>query len=332
MASRKRTRRPLGPARRKRRSLRPLLENLENRLVLSQGNSLLPSGLASLAGSSAASWLAPEPGRVPVPLANGGTAWLQAPGALGLGLPSSSGSSHGTTPPLQPPSPSDAGAILGRLPVASPFASGGSDQTPGPAGYVPLQIQTAYGLSNGSGYNTTIAFGGIKGDGSGQTIAIFEAGSNPAFVGTSSPNYSTSALAVFDRTFGLPDPPSLAFYDQNGNPITASNPGPGNLGAGTEIALDIEWAHAMAPGARIDVINDDFSSYDAVFQGVAAAIKLPGVSVVTISYGFLLEFSGNGAFEQSLDSTYLAPALAAHPNVSVYAASGDNGASPYYSL
>ena len=51
---------------------------------------------------------------------------------------------------------------------------------PGPAGYTPVQIQTAYGVNQ-------ISFAGIKGDGTGQTIGIFEEGYNPAFVHTSDP-------------------------------------------------------------------------------------------------------------------------------------------------
>ena len=96
-------------------------------------------------------------------------------------------------------------------PARSPRRStpAGPSRSPGPAGYIPIQIQTAYGLSNDGGYNNNISFAGIKGDGAGQTIGIFEEGYNPAFVSTSDPNYSTSALATFDQTFGLPDPPSL---------------------------------------------------------------------------------------------------------------------------
>src|SRR5262249_46791331 len=147
-------------------------------------------------------------------------------GPLTLASPGSSDGTNPTTPRANQPA-SD--LILGHLPVASPFLSGGPQQSMGPAGFTPQQIQTAYGLSTGSALNDNIHFGGIKGDGTGQTIAIFEVGSNPAFVDTSDPNYGTSALAVFDQTFGIPDPPSLSFYDQAGKPITPSNPGPGNL-------------------------------------------------------------------------------------------------------
>ena len=293
MASRKRSRRPLHSPHRKRRSLRPLLENLEDRVVLSIGNAaLVPPNLLHSSGSGASLILAPENGLIPVPLASGGTAWLQGPPGLGLKLPASSASTRGTSAKLPPPS-SSSGVILGGLPVSSPFDLSPAQQIPGPAGYIPQQIQTAYGLSTGSAYNNNISFGGIKGDGTGQTIGIFEEGYNPAFVDTSSPNYSTSALAVFDKTFGLPDPPSLTFVDHTGTPLSSTNNSSNNpdffdYGAGPEIALDIEWAHAMAPGASIDVLcatPELPNYYEDIAQGMATLAGLPGVSVVSASYG-----------------------------------------------
>jgi hypothetical protein len=310
MALRKRPRRPLSSPRRNRRSVLPLLESLEDRLVLSLGVPALAYPIPG--GSGAAAVLSPESGLVPFPLAHGGTAWLLAPGSTGSQPPAGPGSSQGTTAPT----PLDSGAMLADLPVSSPWISAGDLQFNGPAGYLPQQIQTAYGLSNGSGFNDNIAFGAIKGDGAGQTIGLFEVGSNPDFVDTSDPNYGTSALAVFDKTFGLPDPPSLTFYDQYGNPITPSNPAPGG-GDGFEIALDIEWAHAMAPGASIDVINvvpnaGELSYAEAIPQGMATLAGLPGVSVVSVSYGAFLDGFYGGefvGFEQQLDSTILDPAI-----------------------
>ena len=131
---------------------------------------------------------------------------------------------------------------MGGLPVASPLTLNGTRQSPGPAGYIPSQIQTAYGLSSNGGYNNNISFAGIKGDGAGQTIGIFEEGYNPAFVNSTDPNYATSALPGFDKTFGLPNPPSLTFVDHNGIPLSASNNAGNNsdfinYGAGVEIAL-----------------------------------------------------------------------------------------------
>ncbi len=228
--------------------------------------------------------------------------------------------------------------ILGNLPVASPLVSGGPQQSPGPAGYIPSQIQTAYGLSTGSGYNTNISFGGIKGNGAGQTIGIFEEGYDPAFVNTSSASYSTSALAVFDKTFGLPDPPSLTFVDHSGTPLSSSNNSSNNpdfldYGAGLEISLDIEWAHAMAPAAKIVVLcatPDSANYYEDIPLGMATLAGLPGVSVVSASYGYFLDLFGQESLEQSWDTTILQPAIAANPNVSFFAASGDDAA--YYGV
>src|SRR2546423_14285264 len=62
-----------------------------------------------------------------------------------------------------------------------------------PVGLTPTQVRTAYGFNN-------ISFGGITGDGAGQTIAIVDAKNDPTIV---------NDLHVFDQTFGLPDPPSF---------------------------------------------------------------------------------------------------------------------------
>jgi len=94
--------------------------------------------------------------------------------------------------------------------------------------------------------------------------------------------------------------------------------------------MDIEWAHAMAPGASIDVLNavPDFANYyEDIPQGMATLAGLPGVSVVSASYGSPLESLAPTGLEQQWDSTILGPAIAAHPNVSFFASSGDSGAS-----
>ncbi len=208
----------------------------------------------------------------------------------------------------------------------------------GPAGYSPEQIQTAYGLSTGGGYNNEISFGTVKGNGAGETIGIYEEGYNPSFVDTSDPTYSSSALAIFDKTFGLPDPPSLTFVDHTGTPMSAtnnssSNPDFGNYGAGDEVALDIEWAHAMAPAASIVVlcaVPQSNNYYEDIPLGIATLAGLPGMSVISASYAWYLDDFGVESLEQSWDSTIIGPALAANPNVSVFAATGDNAA--YYGV
>jgi subtilase family serine protease len=153
-------------------------------------------------------------------------------------------------------------------------------------GYVPQQIQTAYGLSD-------IRFGSITGNGTGQMIAIVDAYDDPSFVNSSvngapNPAFSSSDLAQFDQQFGLSDPPSFTKYNENGQ--TTNLPGTDAAGAGNpagdweiEEALDIEWAHAIAPGASIDLVEASSTSNNDLFKAVATAASLPGVSVVSMS-------------------------------------------------
>ena len=205
---------------------------------------------------------------------------------------------------------------------AQPLIGGG-----GPVGYTPAQLIAAYGLGN-------ITFGSIKGDGAGQTIAIVDAYDDPAFVdstinGQPNPAFSKSDLAMFDSTFGLPDPPSFTKYNQLGQ--TTNLPGTDPAGAGNlngtwemEESLDVEWAHSIAPGASIDLVeaNDDVNNNN-LFDAVATAAALPGVSVVSMSWG-LPEYNG----QQSVDGTFTTPS--GHQGVTFLAASGDQGSPGYY--
>ena len=188
--------------------------------------------------------------------------------------------------------------------VASPFGTN-PDQSVGPIGYIPQQLQQAYGVN-------LISYGtGVAGNGAGQTIAIIDWGDNASFQPTTSATYNGSALQVFDQTFGLADPPSFQIFRQNGN-IGRTNT---NLGSGVEIALDIEWAHAIAPQATIDLIEADSNSFSDLGAAELTAATVLHASVVSMSYGASLEGGGFGYYEQFLDETYFAPALAADPNI-----------------
>ena len=113
-----------------------------------------------------------------------------------------------------------------------------SDELASSTGFTPQQIRTAYGIDQ-------IAFGSIKGDGTGQTIAIVDAYDDPDLVDSTSPNFTTSDLALFDQQFGLPNPPSFVKLGQDG---TTNLPAADPTGEWeVEEALDVEWAHAIAP-------------------------------------------------------------------------------------
>jgi hypothetical protein len=312
---------------RKQRSFVASLENLESRLVLSQANTVLPlAASASFAAADPRMLLSSLPSQSGFNNARSPGQELQAPWKFPALSPQAaalqalakqgySANNPAPGPALRPVpdyvlTPSPALTAQGIVqPLSSPGPTG--------AGYSPQQIRTAYGVD-------AISFGAIQGDGSGQTIALVEVGDNPAFLNSSDPNFASSALAVFDRTFGLADPPSLQKYDEFGNKISS---GP-DYGAGIEIALDVEWAHAMAPGAAIDVVEAVGAAPPTLtdlMQCTATAASPLGASVVSISYGGFLEAFGEFSYEAFLDATYLAPALSANPHVTFLASSGDSG-------
>ncbi len=195
------------------------------------------------------------------------------------------------------------------------------DQGLGPGGgYTPQQIAGAYGVN-------AIQYGQIIGNGAGQTIAIIDAYDNPSFVSSTNPNFDSSALHIFDQYFNLPDPPSFQIYDEYGNPGGTGEPNPG---WGGEIALDIEWAHAMAPAANIDLVEGYTSSFDDLGTAAKTAATQLGADVVSMSFGAYLEDDGDASLEDYVNQTYFIPALAANPNVTFIAASADGGAGVSY--
>ena len=200
--------------------------------------------------------------------------------------------------------------------VAAPAGGFVPDQSGGPEGYSPQQLTTAYGIN-------LVNFGGIVGSGAGQTIAVIDAGNNTGFQPTG-PKYAGSALQVFDQTFGLPDPPSFEMYNQTGG---TALPAP-VTGWGTEISLDIEWAHSIAPLAKLEIVEGTSASLAALFTAAETAVTKLGASVVSMSFGLDLEYLGDGSLEPYIDQTYFQPALAANPYVTYLASTGDSGAKP----
>jgi subtilase family serine protease len=170
-----------------------------------------------------------------------------------------------------------------------------------PIGLTPAQVRHFYGLDQ-------VSFDGITGDGGGQTIAIVDQGINPDVVSSTSPSFSTSDLHVFDQTFGLPDPPSFTALPYN-------NPGSGGSWDG-EIAMDVEWAHAIAPGANIVLVENGDPD---IFNAVAYAASLPGVSVVSMSWTIGGVSNPNATYDAYMTTP------TGHQGVSFFAATGDSG-------
>ncbi len=188
-----------------------------------------------------------------------------------------------------------------------------------PWGLAPQQLETAYGFDS-------VIFGAAGGTGAGQTIAVVDAYDDPSLVDRAAAGYGTSDLARFDQQYGLPDPPDFIKVDQSGG---SALPGVDPTGAGMpgnweeEEALDVEWAHAMAPAAVIILVECNSASSSDLYQGVRTAASLPGVSVVSMSWGSP-EYSGEAGF----DGVFSTPA--GHNGVTFVAATGDQGAPGLY--
>ncbi|MGO9462798.1 MAG: peptidase S8/S53 subtilisin kexin sedolisin [Isosphaeraceae bacterium] len=165
------------------------------------------------------------------------------------------------------------------------------------AGLTPAQVTTAYGLD---AIRFPTASGTTKGNGAGETIALIEAYHDP---------YLAGDLHTFDVAFGLPDP-SLIVADQAGS---VSNPS-----WSIEETLDVEWAHAIAPGAQILVVEAQSQSRAALLVAVNAARDTPGVVAISMSWGFP-EFRS----EANYNGYFTTPP--GHQGITFVAASGDSG-------
>jgi len=182
--------------------------------------------------------------------------------------------------------------------------------TPPAGAFSPQQIRSAYGVNL------------LSQEGAGQTIAIVDAYDNPDLVSSSSAAYASSDLHNFDAYYGLPDfggsGPTFTKLDENGGtnyPATES----GSNWAEEE-ALDVEWAHAIAPLANIVLIEASSASYtDLISTAVATACNIPGVSAVSMSFT-----APDSFFDSFYDPSFATPS--GHTGITFLAASGDSGA------
>lgn len=161
-------------------------------------------------------------------------------------------------------------------------------------GLTPAIIRNAYGFGMSNIANA-------PGDGFGQTIAIVTAFNHP---------YIQSDLRAFDDAFGLPHAPSFSVVSATSRT---------NAAWATEAALDVQWAHAIAPRANLLLVQAGSDSVDDMMNAVDFARRQAGVSVVSMSWG-TSEFVGQRRF----DSIFSTPV--GHSPVSFIAASGDDGA------
>jgi subtilase family serine protease len=153
-------------------------------------------------------------------------------------------------------------------------------------------------------------------DGSGQTIVIVDAYGSPTIA---------EDLKTFDRIFGLPDPPTFTIIcNPPGcpafNPLNVHD----EIGWSIETTLDVEYAHAMAPGANIVLVVASSNSGNAINVAESMAISQYPGSIISQSFG-IPEYLvvGNNAQIMQAEKNY---ERAASLGITVLASAGDSGA------
>jgi subtilase family serine protease len=176
--------------------------------------------------------------------------------------------------------------------------------------YSPAHLQQAYDYPTGKKAPT----------GAGQTIVVVEAFGSSAFGAD-----IQADLAQFDAENGLPAPPSFTIVNQQ--TIVTTNSSDDFFTWAVETSLDVEYAHAMAPGANIILAvaaTDDSQNFAQLEKEVLP--RHPS-AIVTQSFG---GDEAGGASDPDaaaiMDKLFLNQVL--HGGT-VVASSGDFGASGF---
>jgi subtilase family serine protease len=209
------------------------------------------------------------------------------------------------------------------------LASGAGEAAPMAASttvttYTPAQIRAAYGLPTLPASTANLTAAQAAQLGAGQTIYIVNAKHDPNIV---------AELAAFNAQFGLPSCTTrtlaanaslplaaasksgcelVVAYTTTAGALTATAPAY-DSGWATEIALDVQWAHATAPLARLVLIEAPDASVASLSKAVALANRM-GAGVVSMSFG-----AGEGSWTSSYDNVFTGAGM------SYLAATGDDG-------
>ncbi len=152
-----------------------------------------------------------------------------------------------------------------------------------PTGLSPARLRTVYNLPSSGGAGT---------------IAIIDAFDDPQ---------AAADLTTFSAAFGLP----YAVFEkhQMANKVRADQ------GWALEISLDVQWAHAVAPSAKILLVEARSASGTDLLAAIDYARSRSDVVAVSMSWGggeFSSEASSDARFTSAYGATF-------------FASSGDNG-------
>jgi subtilase family serine protease len=218
--------------------------------------------------------------------------------------------------------------VLNQAQVLTPAGNGSvnpQSSTTAAITYNVSQVRAAYGFAPLPAAGTTLTAAQAAQFGAGQTIYLIDAHHNPN---------AAAELSLVNQRFGVPTCASKAISPSASLPLPAPAAAACELsvvysttagamsptaptydsGWATEISLDVQWAHAIAPLARIVLIEAPTASTN----DLSAAIKLAnamGPGVVSMSFG-----AGESSGTSALDSLF------ATPGMSYFASAGDSGA------
>ncbi|WP_457350393.1 S53 family peptidase [Roseateles sp. P5_D6] len=191
--------------------------------------------------------------------------------------------------------------------------------------YTPAQIRAAYAQPALPASTAGLTAAQAAQLGAGQTIYIVNAKHDPNIA---------AELAAFNTKFALPTCSSRTLAANASLPLAKASPSSCELviaysttagaltatapaydsGWATEIALDVQWAHATAPLARLVLIEAPDAGVGSLSKAVALANRM-GTGVVSMSFG-----AAEGSWTSSYDGAF------ATAGMSYLAATGDNGA------
>lgn len=181
----------------------------------------------------------------------------------------------------------------GNKPSNNGGSSGSSSTTttlvssPTPVGYTPAQIKRAYGIDS------------ISGDGFGQTIAIVVAFGSPSV---------QRDLDIFSDTFGLPRTTVEIIY-------ATKAPRSGNQAWANETTMDVQWAHAIAPRAKIKLVVAEAATMSSLLGAVNKA-KTLGAAQIAMSWGGPESTNDVGTYESVFSNA---------PGITFIASAGEKG-------
>ncbi len=168
--------------------------------------------------------------------------------------------------------------------------------------YIPQQIRAAYGIQ-------PLLNKGINGKGT--TIVIVDAFSNP---------YIQTDLSVFDQEFGLPDPQFQVIAPFGTTPFDFNDADQVNWSG--EISLDVQWAHAVAPNAKIVLALAKTDEDIDIYNTTKYVIDHNVGDVISQSFGEAESCVDPNLLKQQhqmfVDAT--------RKNITLIASSGDDGA------